>query len=136
MGPTPAISITIRDEPDVVIARTEAKYLAREIGFDQVDQSRIATVASELAVNILRHAHQGIMNASLLQQNGLLGLEIVFQDQGPGIPDVEAAVNGTSPPNGKNGLGLSSSKVLVDEFEIQSEIGQGTTVVIRKWRRC
>lgn len=136
MGPTPSISITIQDDPDVVIARTEAKYLAREIGFDQVDQSRIATVASELAVNVLRHAHQGVMRASLLQHNGLFGLEIVFQDQGPGIPDVESAVNGTSPPNGKNGLGLSATKILVDEFEIESQVGQGTTVVIRKWRRC
>ncbi|MBI3922901.1 MAG: anti-sigma regulatory factor [Armatimonadetes bacterium] len=136
MGPTPSISITIQDEPDVVIARTEAKYLAREIGFDQVDQSRIATVASELAVNVLRHAHQGVMRASLLQQNGLFGLEIVFQDQGPGIPDVESAVNGTSPPNGKNSLGLSATKILVDEFEIESQVGQGTTVVIRKWMRC
>jgi serine/threonine-protein kinase RsbT len=93
------------------------------------------TAASELACNIYTFAGQGVMRWCVLNRSGSVGLELTFEDHGPGIPDVELALQpGYTTAKGM-GMGLPGSKRLMDELEIHSTVGQGTTVVVRKWRK-
>ena len=137
-GATTAEVIPIRGEDDIVAARQRAREVAKRLGFGMVDQSRVATAVSELTRNVVRYATGGRGEMRLEQvmsgANGI-GLEIVVADEGPGIANVlEAMREGfTSGPG--MGLGLSGTKRLMDEMEIESEVGRGTTVTIRKWRR-
>ncbi|NCO36721.1 MAG: anti-sigma regulatory factor [Armatimonadetes bacterium] len=129
------ISIAIRDNPDVVMARTEARYFAEEIGFEPVDQSRIAAAVSELAANVVRFADGGEMWGARIDRDATKGIEFTFRDRGPGIENVDEVLNDGSAGNGHSRFGMSTARVLVDEFEVDTEIGRGTTVVIRKWVR-
>ncbi|MCL0093919.1 anti-sigma regulatory factor [Dehalococcoidia bacterium] len=128
-------SISIKDEYDIVSARSVGKQMAAEIGLGIVDQSRIATAVSELARNIVLYAGTGVVTFRRLNDGGRSGLEIVARDSGPGIADVELAMqDGYTSGNGL-GVGLPGTKRLMDEFEIKSEVGKGTRVMIRKWGR-
>ncbi|MCD5412878.1 MAG: anti-sigma regulatory factor [Dehalococcoidia bacterium] len=128
-------SISIKDEYDIVSARSVGKQMAAEIGLGIVDQSRIATAVSELARNIVLYAGTGVVTFRRLNDGGRSGLEIVASDSGPGIADVELAMqDGYTSGNGL-GVGLPGTKRLMDEFEIKSEVGKGTRVMIRKWGR-
>lgn len=127
--------IGIHSAADIVVARQKARTLATELGFGGSDLTLIATAVSEVARNILDHAKQGEI---LLQQDhygSKLGIIIVARDEGPGIPDVAKAMQyGYSTRQGL-GVGLPGAKVLMDEFDIHSKVGKGTTVSMKKWLR-
>lgn len=132
------LSLTIRDEEGIVAARSRARELARELGFGMVDQSRIATAVSELTRNVVRYAvgSEGEVVMRAVRDSGeRTGLEIVVSDRGPGIEDVELAMREGFSSGSGLGLGLSGTRRLMDELLLESALGSGTTVTIRKWRR-
>ena len=130
----PSRSIALEDEHDIVVARNQARIFAASVGFGLVEQTRLATVASELARNVVKYAKRGRMIAQPVESaGGRRGLRLIFEDTGPGIPDIAAAMrDGFSTGRGL-GKGLPGAKRLVDEFEIESEVGRGTKVSIVRW---
>ena len=129
------VSVAIRDHPDAVIAKVEARMMAERVGFEEIDQSRIAAAVFELATNIIQHAQCGEMRGNFIHDGQRQGLEFVFNDRGPGIPDPEAALRGKNTGGTRPRLGLAAAQALVDEFELESAVGHGTKVTIRKWIR-
>ena len=128
----PLLTVEIRTEPDVVLARQRARVLSDLLGFDPQDQTRIATAVSEVARNIVRFAESGEVSIELLERPRP-GIRVVARDAGPGIRDVDKALeDGFSTYNGL-GLGLPGSRRLMDEFTIVSDVGHGTTVTMTKW---
>ena len=127
-------SIALESEHDIAVARGEVRSIAEWIGFRLIDQTRLATVASELARNIVKYARRGRMIAQPLDAaQGRAGLRLIFEDEGPGIPDIAAAMrDGFSTGRGL-GKGLPGSRRLVDVFEIESEVGRGTRVTVVRW---
>ena len=124
----------IRSDLDIVIARTIARDTARSLGFGAIDQARIATAVSELARNIFLYAGTGSVTVREIERNGRRGLEIMCEDQGPGIANIDLVMqDGYSTSRGM-GMGLPGAKRLMDEFDIRSQEGQGTTITCRKWR--
>ena len=130
----PSRSIALEDEHDIVVARNQARIFAASVGFGMVDQTRFATVASELARNVLKYAKRGRMIAQPVESAvGRRGLRLIFEDTGPGIPDIAAAMrDGFSTGRGL-GKGLPGAKRLVDEFHIESEVGRGTKISVVRW---
>ena len=124
----------IRTEGDVVAARQAVRGWAVEAGFSLIDQTKLVTAASELARNTLVHGGGGAMRMELLSQGGRRGIRLVFEDQGPGIPDVEQALRDGYTTASGMGLGLGGSRRLVNEFDIATEAGQGTRVTVIKWK--
>jgi serine/threonine-protein kinase RsbT len=125
----------ITSENDIVMARKIVRDAATTLGFGITDVTRIVTAASELTRNIYHYAQSGVMHWRSLHQGARAGLELTFTDHGPGIPDIGKAMEmGYSTGKGM-GLGLPGSKRLMDEMTIESAVGQGTTVVVRKWLR-
>jgi serine/threonine-protein kinase RsbT len=130
--------LPIAGEDDIVAARQAARESARRLGFGTVDQSRIATAVSELTRNIVRYATNSRGDVVIRALSGAghgAGIEIVVTDEGPGIADVELALKEGFTSGPGMGLGLSGTRRLMDEMEIDSAAGRGTTVTIRKWRR-
>ncbi|HST51606.1 MAG TPA: anti-sigma regulatory factor [Pyrinomonadaceae bacterium] len=127
-------SIALESEHDITIARGEVRSVAAALGFRLIDQTRLVTVTSELARNIVKYAGRGRMIAQPTEDaRGRQGLRLIFEDSGPGIPDIAAAMrDGFSTGRGL-GKGLPGSKRLVDEFQIESEVGRGTRVTIVRW---
>jgi serine/threonine-protein kinase RsbT len=127
-------SIALESEHDIAVARGEARAFAAALGFRVIDQTRLATVTSELARNVVKYAGRGRMIAQPTSDaRGRAGLRLIFEDSGPGIPDIAAAMrDGFSTGRGL-GKGLPGSKRLVDEFEIESEVGRGTRVTVVRW---
>jgi serine/threonine-protein kinase RsbT len=128
-------TIALETADDIAVARNEVRAIAAALGFRMLDQTRLATVASELARNIVKYAGRGRLIAQPTQDpNGRQALRLIFEDRGPGIPNIEAAMrDGFSTGRGL-GKGLPGSKRLVDEFKIESEIGQGTRVTVLRWK--
>ncbi|MEI7832284.1 MAG: anti-sigma regulatory factor [bacterium] len=125
----------ITSENDIVMARKVVRDAATDIGFGITDVTRIVTAASELTRNIYHYALTGTMYWRYVDKGNRAGLELTFQDYGPGIPDIEKAMEiGFSTGKGL-GMGLPGSKRLMDEMKIESTAGQGTTVVVCKWMR-
>ena len=123
----------ITSENDIVMARKVVRDAATTLGFGITDVTRIVTAASELTRNIYHYAKSGVMRWRALNQDSRVGLELIFEDNGPGIPDVERAMEpGFTTGNGL-GMGLPGSKRLMDEMTIESTVGKGTTVIVRKW---
>lgn len=127
--------VPIRSDLDIITARVEGRELAKELGFGVIDQARIATAISELTRNIVQYAEKGEAVMRSVDRDGRLGIEIVCQDKGPGIVDVDLAMQDGFSTSTSLGMGLPGAKRLMDDFEIQSAVGMGTTVVIRKWLR-
>lgn len=128
-------STAIASNADVVLARSAVRTLAQECRLSLVDQTKLVTAASELARNTLIYGGGGTMRLELVDNGLRRGVRVVFQDQGPGIPDLDLALtDGWSSGTGL-GLGLSGSRRLVDEFALDSEVGRGTTITITKWAR-
>lgn len=131
--PIPA-DVAVRDEYDVSRARVAATTLAEQAGFSRGAAYRLATAVSELATNLVFHATRGgVISLSTMTRDGRTGIEVVAEDQGPGIADIGLAMTDGHSTNGGLGSGLPGCRRLVDEFEIQSEAGRGTRVVIRLW---
>lgn len=124
-------------EDDIVASRQRAREAARQLGFGAVDQSRIATAVSELARNVVRYATNGKGEVAIreLATSGRTGIEIVVSDDGPGISDVDQALRDGFTSGGGMGMGLPGTRRLMDEMTVDSEVGRGTIVTIRKWRR-
>ena len=129
--------LEIEGEDDIVLARQQAREAARRLGFGMVDQSRIATAVSELTRNVVRYATdgRGTVRIRSLSSRGGKGIEIKVSDQGPGIADVEEAMRAGFTSGPGLGLGLPGTRRLMDEMQIDSSLGSGTVVTIRKWRR-
>ncbi len=128
--------VPIKHETDIVTARQQGRALAAQLGFSSIEQTFIATAISEVARNIIVYARSGEIILRTVQGNGSKpGIIIVARDEGPGIPDVALAMqNGFSTTN-RLGLGLPGAKRMMDEFEIVSEVGKGTTITMRKWKQ-
>ena len=127
-------SIALHDEHDIAVARNEARTISAAIGFRLIDQTRLSTVASELARNIVKYARSGRMIAQPAESPaGRRGLRLIFEDSGPGIPDLDAAMRDGFSTGGGLGKGLPGSKRLVDEFKIESTVGKGTRVTVIRW---
>lgn len=125
--------IPVSSDTDVVVARQRGRALAAMLGFSPIQQTLIATAISEIARNIVQHAQQGEILLSTVQRGRSRGIAVAARDQGPGIRDVELALQDGYSTGGGLGLGLSGAKRLMDELEIQSEVGKGTTVIMKKW---
>ena len=126
--------LEIRTSDHVVLVRQAVRKWATELGFSLVDQTKMITAASELARNTLDHGGGGTVRLEALQQGTRNGLRLTFEDQGPGIPDVEKALTDGYTTGKGMGMGLSGSKRLVNEFEIDSRVGEGTRVTITRWK--
>jgi serine/threonine-protein kinase RsbT len=126
--------LPIGTEYDVVIARQTVRKWAAELGFNLVDQTKVLTAASELARNVLVHGGGGTARLEILNDGSRRGLRLTFEDQGPGIPDIELALRDGYTTGSGLGLGLGGSKRLVSDFEITSTVGKGTRVAITKWK--
>lgn len=127
-------SVPIRTSDDVVRVRQEVRARAVKIGLSLVDQTKIITAASELARNALDYGGGGVAMMAIIERNGRHGLQLVFQDQGPGIADIDQALKDGFTSGGGLGLGLGGAKRLANEFDIQSELGKGTRVSIVRWK--
>jgi len=126
--------LTVRSEEEIVRVRQVAREWAVALGFGLVDQTKIVTAASELARNTLIHGKGGTVRLEALNDGARRGLRLVFEDQGPGIPDVALALkDGYSTGTGL-GLGLGGARRLMSEFEIQSSPGGGTRVAVTRWK--
>jgi serine/threonine-protein kinase RsbT len=135
MSATTLESISISAESDIMAARQAVRGAASKLSFTVTDVTRIVTASSELARNILLYAGSGIMRCSILDHANHRGIELTFEDKGPGIPDIELALKPGYTTSKGLGLGLSGAKRLMDEMEIESMIGKGTRVTVRKWLR-
>jgi len=130
----PSRSIVLENEQDISTARQEVRALAAALGFRLIDQTRLVTVASELARNVVKYAKRGRMIAQPTEgTDGRAGLRLIFEDSGPGIPDIEAAMRDGFTTGGGLGKGLPGSKRLVDDFKLESSVGQGTRVMVVHW---
>jgi len=127
--------VKIKNEWDIVQARQLGRNLSKQMGFGQVDQARITTAISELARNIYLYAQTGIIEIEIVRNIEKMGLKIVAKDQGPGIKDIRQVMMDGYTTSGGLGAGLPGVKRLMDEFNIHSQVGQGTEIVAIKWLR-
>jgi len=127
--------IPISSDADIVIARQQGRALAEQLGFSGSELTIIATAISEVARNIVEYAKLGEITLSSLVDKDRRGIIIVARDEGPGIPDINKAMQDGYSTSGSLGLGLPGAKRLMDELEISSSVGQGTVVKMKKWKR-
>jgi serine/threonine-protein kinase RsbT len=127
-------SLAVVGEGDVVKVRQAVRALAVESKFSLVDQTKVVTAASELGRNLLIYGGGGEVHMDLLEAGARRGLRVVFEDHGPGIPDVDLALRDGYTTGTGMGLGLGGARRLVNEFEIVSKPAEGTKVTITKWR--
>jgi signal transduction histidine kinase len=126
-------SIFIRRESDLPRVRDRVRLAARELGFDNVTQIKLATVASELTRNIYEYAQAGQISVSLVERGERRGLELICEDEGPGIADIEQILSGEFESKTGLGKGILGSKRLMDEFRVQTAKGRGTRIEAVKW---
>lgn len=132
------IRLPIAGDTDIVAARQEARQVAKRLGFGLVDQSRIATAVSELTRNVVRYATDGrgeVVIRELAEPPARVGLEVVVRDAGPGIADIEQVLREGFSSGSGLGMGLPGTRRLMDDMQIDSTVGIGTTITIRKWLR-
>src|SRR5262245_56593948 len=127
--------VRIHSESDIVETRRTIRMAATQLGFGITDVTRIVTAASELARNVFLYAGAGTMRWQAVDMGSTIGIELTFEDHGPGISDIEQAMEAGYTSSGGLGMGLPGAKRLMDEFEIASEIGKGTVVTAKKWHR-
>jgi anti-sigma regulatory factor (Ser/Thr protein kinase) len=126
--------LKVSSDRDAAVSVVEASRISREIGFSEHDCNKVATAVSELARNILKYAGTGEIRIKRIEREGRSGLEVMARDQGPGIVDIETALEDHYSSSGTLGLGLPGIKRMMDEFEIESDPGRGTQVTCRKWK--
>ncbi|WP_395843595.1 anti-sigma regulatory factor [Cystobacter fuscus] len=124
----------IRSSQDLVLVRQAVRTWSAELKFSLVEQTKMVTAASELARNTLDYGGGGNVTLQQVQDGIRRGLRLSFEDQGPGIPDVELALRDGYTSGGGMGLGLGGSKRLVNDFEIVSKVGEGTRVTVTRWK--
>jgi serine/threonine-protein kinase RsbT len=129
------VRVAINRDSDIVDARQKGRELAARIGLSGSDQTLLATAISEIARNIVVYAERGEVSLGVVERGGVPGILIIARDQGPGIADIDSAMRDGFSTGKSLGLGLPGAKRLVDEFEIVSDVGKGTTVTMRKWKR-
>lgn len=127
--------VKINTEWDIVAARQQGRIAAKELGFSTVDQARITTAISELARNIYLYAGHGEIHISNVYKANRIGLQIISTDKGPGISDIRQVMEDGYSTSGGLGAGLPGVKRLMDHFQIDSTLGEGTTITIIKWLR-
>ena len=127
--------VTISSDKDIVDARQKGRSIALALGFSPGGATLIATAISELARNIVSYAQSGEIVIKAINGNPRDGIQVIAQDQGPGIHDVQQALRDGFSTSGSLGLGLPGVKRLMDEFQIDSKENQGTTVVVKKWKK-
>jgi serine/threonine-protein kinase RsbT len=128
------IRVAINSDQDIVGARQKGRTLAAELGFSSADATLIATAISELARNIVSYARRGEIQLHKIQNAVRQGIMVIASDEGPGIRDIRQALRDGFSTSGSLGLGLPGVRRLMDEFEIASQPGRGTTVTVKKWR--
>jgi serine/threonine-protein kinase RsbT len=129
-----SVQAPLNSPSDIVLARQLVRRGAQEAGLSLVDQTKIVTAASELARNTLVYGLGGEMTLQVLNDGARKGVRLTFVDRGPGIADIELALKDGWTTGGGLGMGLSGARRLVNEFEIQSRIGEGTRVTIARWK--
>ena len=129
------IRVAINSDQDIVAARQKGRALATELGFSPVDSTFLATAISELARNIVAYAGKGEITVKAIRGSHRVGVCVIASDRGPGIPDIHQALRDGFSTSGSLGLGLPGVRRLMDEFEIKSRPGQGTTVAVKKWKQ-
>ena len=127
-------SLPVQSNSDIVLVRQKVRAWAVELQFTLVDQTKLVTAASELARNTVEHGGGGSLQMSAVMNGLRKGLRLTFADRGPGIPDIQMALKDGYSTGGGMGLGLSGSRRLVNDFEIQSEPGKGTQVTVTRWK--
>jgi serine/threonine-protein kinase RsbT len=128
------IRVVIHTDQDIVAARQKGRALAVELGFSPGDATLIATAISELARNIVTYAGTGVVAIQGIQASGRQGILVIASDHGPGIADIRQAMRDGFSTSGSLGLGLPGVRRLMDEFDLQSRVGRGTTVAVKKWK--
>lgn len=130
-----SIKLPIRTQSDIVIIRKEVRTWTIAIGFGIIDQTKVITAASELARNTLDYGGGGDLTMETVTNDaGRHGVRLSFEDQGPGIPNLELALTDGYTSGGGLGMGMSGSRRLMSEFEVQTEVGKGTCVITTKWK--
>jgi serine/threonine-protein kinase RsbT len=132
---TGELRIPIRSDMDVLLARQRGREVAKNAGLSSSDMTLVATAISELARNIFKYAGKGEVLLGPLRDGSRQGIRVEARDEGPGIADVYLAMQDGYSTAGGLGLGLPGTKRLMDDFEIHTELGRGTTVVAKKWTR-
>lgn len=130
-----ARTIPIEQEGDIVVARQAGRQLAAQIGFSPTDQTLIATAISEVTRNIVVYAQRGELALARVEDGLKIGIEVIARDQGPGIENLELAMRDGFSTKQSLGLGLPGARRLMDDFHLESELGVGTTVTMKKWKR-
>jgi serine/threonine-protein kinase RsbT len=128
------LRVAIGSDEDLVPARAQARALAERLGFSRTDATLIATAISEIARNIVVHVGQGEIELRPVEEESRSGLVVIAHDDGPGIRNVEAALRDGYAGRGGLGLGLPGARRLMDDFDVVSQPGRGTTVTMTKWR--
>ena len=129
------VRVPINADADLVTARAEGRAMAERLGFPRPDPTLVATAISEIARNIVVHAGSGEIVLRPLHEADRYGLVVIARDDGPGIRDIEAALHDEYSGRGGLGLGLPGARRLMDEFDLESDADNGTTVTMKKWRR-
>jgi serine/threonine-protein kinase RsbT len=133
MAVTSSETVPVVSEADIVSVRRCVRESAAKLGFSLVDQTKVVTAASELARNTLIHGRGGRMELATL--NGpRVGIRLIFEDKGPGIPDIDLALRDGFTTGSGLGLGLGGAKRLVNEFDVTSRVGEGTKVTVTRWK--
>ena len=127
--------VSIRSDADIVAARLKGRELARSLGFSAGDATLVATAISELARNVVQYAIRGEVALWPVTSGRSRGIAISVRDEGPGIPDVDRALEDGFSTSGRLGLGLPGVRRLMDEIDIESTPGRGTIICATKWRR-
>lgn len=129
------VRVAIEREADIVLARQAGRQLAAQLGFSTTDQTLIATAISEVARNIVVYAVHGEIVLTRAEDAGRIGIQVQAIDMGPGIDNKDLAMRDGYSTKNSLGLGLPGARRLMDDFELVSEVGRGTTVTMRKWKR-
>lgn len=130
----PAIRVEIAANEDVVLVRQRAREQSQRAGFSLLETTKLVTAASELARNALEHGGGGTAEIEVVTDGIRRGVRMTFVDEGPGIPDLDAALRDGFTTGGGLGLGLGGSRRLVSEFHIESKVGKGTRVQVIRWK--
>ena len=127
--------VPVASDDDLVAARREGRILAEQLGFSTSEATLVATAISELARNIVSYARRGEIQVSLVHNGNKRGITVIARDQGPGILDINLAMRVGYSTSGGLGIGLPGVRRIMDEFDIASDVGRGTTITITKWKR-